>query len=365
MNLPLACTNCGRSYPRKGVPYRCPRCGGTFDFSAPLAFDPAQVDPGQPGIWRYRVSFGLPSSVKPVSLGEGDTPLLWAEAFGRKVAFKCEYQNPTGSFKDRGSAVIAGWLASQRVREAVEDSSGNAGASFAAYAARAGIHARIFVPASSSGPKRRQIAAYGAELVPVEGSRSDVGEAVKKTAEEGAAYASHAHLPFNLAGYATAAYEIFAQLGERMPGAVVVPAGQGGSLLGLSRGFDALRVANSLNEKPVMIGVQARACAPLWAMSTSGREGMAFVAENPTLAEGVKVRYPVRGDAVVAAVSASGGGFVAVDEADILPGRDALARLGLYVEPTSAIVWPALAQAIAKLPDPIVAILTGSGLKYE
>jgi threonine synthase len=291
--------------------------------------------------------------------------LILAEAFGRKIAFKCEYLNPTGSFKDRGSTVIASWLKGHGATEAVEDSSGNAGASFAAYAARAGIKTRIFVPATASGPKRSQIEAYGAELVPVAGSRSDVSEAVKKAAEGGIPYASHAWLPFNLPGYATAAYEIYEQLGDQLPGAVVVPAGQGGLLLGLSRGFAALRVTNGTDEKvPKMIGVQARACAPLLAVFTAGQAGLDFVSENPTLAEGVRVRYPLRGDAVLAAVKASGGSMFAADEEDILPGREALAHLGLYVEPTSAIVWPALAQLIGKLPDPVVVILTGSGYKY-
>ncbi len=370
----VVCTNCGRGYPSGGVPYCCPHCGGLFDFAAPLPFDAAQVDRSLPGIWRYRHAFGPAADVEPVSLGEGNTPLVWAEAFGRRVAFKCEYLNPSGSFKDRGSAVIVAWLKSHGVVEAVEDSSGNAGASFAAYAARAGMRARVFVPESASGPKRKQIEAYGAELAPIPGSRSDVAEAVKKAVIGKVAYASHAYLPFNLPGYATAAYEIFEQMGQ-MPGAVVVPAGQGGLLLGLARGFAELRVANvgrignpSHNAGegfcPQLIGVQARACAPLWAMYSAGREGLGFVAENPTLAEGVRVHYPLRGEAVLAAVTASGGAMCAVDEEEILPGRDALARLGFYVEPTSAIVWPALGQVIEKLPDPVVVVLTGSGLKY-
>ena len=135
----------------------------------------------------------------------------------------------------------------------------------AAYAARAGIKARIFIPEFASGPKKRQIEAYGAELVTIPGSRSDVTNAVRKVADGGTAYASHAYIPFNLPGYATAAYEIFEQVGK-MPGAVVVPAGQGGLLLGLARGFDALRKVHKQDTSPMMIGVQARACAPLYAL---------------------------------------------------------------------------------------------------
>ncbi len=359
----LVCTNCGADFPADHAEYCCPKCGGLFDFKQPWIFDLKQVDASQPGIWKYRHAFGLPEGIEPVSLGEGLTPLVWAEAFGRKVAFKCEYLNPSGSFKDRGSSLIASWLHAFGVKEAVEDSSGNAGASFAAYAARAGIKTSIFVPASTSGPKRSQIEAYGAELIPVSGSREDVTEAAKAAVKGGEAYASHAWLPFNLQGYATAAYELFDQLGT-MPGTVIVPAGQGGFLLGLKRGFDALRIAMNSDLAPKMIGVQAQACAPLWARFTAGRLGMTLVGDQPTLAEGVRVKYPLRGDAVVAAVRESGGEILAVEERVILPARDALARLGFYVEPTSAIVWAALERRMANLPGPVVAVLTGFGLKY-
>ena len=362
--LDVSCTNCGRAYPPDGLPYCCPKCGGVYDAAAPLVFDPLKVDRSQPGIWRYRHTFGLPEGAEAASLGEGNTPLVWAEAFGRQVAFKCEFLNPTGSFKDRGSALLVTVLRERGVREVVEDSSGNAGAALAAYAARAGIKARVFVPASASGPKRRQIEAYGAEVVPVAGSRSEVAEVVRNIAEAGTPYASHTYLPFNIPGYATAAYEIYMQLGK-MPGAVVVPVGQGGLLLGLYRGFAALRLAGMALTLPRLVGVQARACAPLWALFTAGRDGLRLVAENRTLAEGVRVRFPLRGDAVIKAVESTRGMFVAVDEPDILPGCDELAQRGLYVEPTSGLVWNALAQTFRYLPDVVVVILTGSGYKTE
>ena len=359
----VICGNCGSAYPKDGIPYCCSTCGGLYDFRGGFQFDPNQIDPSQPGIWRFRHTFGLPPNLAPVSLGEGNTPLLWAEVLGRRIAFKCEFLNPSGSFKDRGSAVIAAWLRGHDVAEAVEDSSGNAGASFAAYATRAGIKARIYVPESASGPKKRQIETYGAELVPITGSRSEVTKAVRKVADAGMPYASHAYLPFNLPGYATAAYEIFEQVGK-MPGTVVVPAGQGGLLLGLARGFEALRKAYKQNKVPMMIGVQARACDPLYALFAARSEREILVTNNETLAEGVRVSNPLRGKAVLAAILASSGLMCVVDEDEILPARDALARLGFYAEPTSAIVWAALKQILDKLPDPIVLILTGSGLKY-
>jgi threonine synthase len=313
-------------------------------------------------MWRYRYTFGLPESAPAISLGEGDTPLVWAEALGRQVAFKLEFTNPTGSFKDRGSAVLASFLRSRGVEAAVEDSSGNAGASFAAYASRAGIRARIFVPESASGPKRSQIEAYGAEVTRVPGPRSEAADAVRRAAEEGAVYASHAYLPQVLSGYATIAYELVEQM-DTPPAAVIAPAGQGNLLLGLGRGFAALQQAGVIGRLPRLVGVQARACAPLWAVFNYGRAGLAWVNEGETLAEGVRNRHPLRGDALLEMVTASEGLFVAVDEEEILPGRDELARRGLYVEPTSAIVWSALAQITGQVSDPIAIVLTGSGLK--
>jgi threonine synthase len=237
------------------------------------------------------------------------------------------------------------------VDSAVEDSSGNAGASFAAYAARAGLKARVYVPDSASGPKRAQIEAYGAEVVRIMGPRSNTAEAVRRAADDGAVYASHAYLPFNLPGYATIAYELAEQLGEA-PGTVITPAGQGGLLLGIARGFEALLKAGVIERMPVLVGVQARACAPLWALLSYGRAGLAWVAEANTLAEGIRISFPLRGDAVLETLSQHKGTILAVDEEEILPGRKALASMGFYVEPTSAVVWGALEQISDQAAEP-------------
>jgi len=353
----IGCLGCGQAYPSVGLPYCCPLCGGVFDYTGIWEFLTPDAD--LPGIWPNLRALGWPPDWPPVSLGEGNTPLVWTEVSGRQVAFKCEFLNPSGSFKDRGSAALVSALAGRGVYMAVEDSSGNAGASFAAYAARAGIKARVYVPASASGPKRTQIEAYGAELVPIPGPRSAAAQAAFLAAQKGATYASHAWLPFNLPAYATLAVELVQQM-QGSPGALVLPVGQGGLLLGLVRGFQSLQSAGVIQKIPAAIAVQARACAPLWSLFTTGRLAADEVA---TLAEGVRVTRPVRADAVVAAVRETGGRFVLVDEVDILPGRDELARRGLYVEPTSALVWRALELTLAELPEPVVVILTGSGLK--
>lgn len=358
----IFCTNCHRPYPEGEVPYRCPQCGGVYDFETQPSFHREKVNYALPGIWRYRDAFGLPEEAPSISLGEGNTPLVWDDVRGHEVAFKLEYLNPTGSFKDRGTAVMVSFLMSRGVQSVVEDSSGNAGASLAAYAARSGLKARIFVPDYASGPKREQIGVYGAELTRILGPRSNAAEAVRRAAQEGAVYASHAYLPFGLAGLATVAYELVEALGSA-PGSLIVPAGQGSLLLGIGRGFAALQQAGFVSKIPTLVGVQARACAPLWALSVSGPAGLAWVSEGETLAEGVRIRHPVHGDAVYQMVEKNSGFFVAVDEEEILPGLEALAQRGFYVEPTSAVVWSGLRQVIGKVPDPIVVVLTGSGFK--
>src|SRR3990170_1476527 len=149
----ILCTNCRRPYPDAGVPFRCPACGGVFDFAVSPKFDLACLHSNLAGIWRFRHTFGFIKDAPLVTLGEGNTPLVWGKVNEYHIAFKLESQNPTGSFKDRGSALLVSFLLSRGVEAAVEDSSGNAGASFAAYAARSGIKAKVFVPDYSSGPK--------------------------------------------------------------------------------------------------------------------------------------------------------------------------------------------------------------------
>jgi threonine synthase len=357
----IKCSNCGLAYPDEGLPFRCPVCSGVFEFAPFPALNPDQIEFDLPGFWRYRHSFGLPDNAPVISLGEGDTPLSQAVA-DDQVYYKAEYQNPTGSHKDRGAAIMTSLLVAKGIDEAVEDSSGNAGSAFAAYAARAGIRARVFVPDYASGPKRTQIEAYGAEVVRIMGPRSKTSEAVLRASEKGAVYASHAYFPHLLGGFATVAYEVTSQLGQT-PEVIVAPVGQGGLLYGIGLGFENLLQAGMIDRVPKLVGVQAAACAPLWAVHTAGSAGLGWVTERETLAEGVRIHNPLRGDLLLKMVEKSGGTFVAVEEEHILEGRNALASQGFYVEPTSAIVWDGLRQVRERAAGPVVVILSGSGLK--
>jgi threonine synthase len=162
-------------------------------------------------------------------------------------------------------------------------------------------------------------------------------------------------------GIATIAYEIFESLGDA-PGSVVCPAGHGSFLLGIARGFQALKKSGAAAGMPALVAVQAAACAPMLA-AIRGETGN--IPEEVTIAEGVRVRTPVRSEALLAEIRASSGEVVAVAEKEILPARDELAGRGFYVEPTSAIAWAAFKQLAARLPEPVVLLLSGTGFKYN
>ena len=276
-----------------------------------------------------------------------------------RLQFKLESANPTGSFKDRGAAVLLTHLAAAGVAEIVEDSSGNAGAAIAAYSARAGIRATIYVPEAASPGKLGQIAAYGAHLVHVAGTREDVAHA----AQTGPGlYASHCWNPLFFHGTKTIAFELWEQLGGRAPDWVVSPVGHGTLLLGLALGFRELVAAGAIARLPRLVGVQSAACAPL-AGPPLGRPTGA----GDTVAEGIRVRSPVRAGEIRAAVIESGGRWAVVEEAGILAAQAHLGVEGLFVEPTAAVAAAAAWQLSDRgdLPssDVIVVPLTGHGLK--
>lgn len=357
----ISCISCKKSYPDDHVPFRC-TCGGTFDYSEFPQYVPDNTISRKNGLSRYSTMLGLPSGCELVTLGEGNTPLLPLQMNGIPAWLKMESQNPTGSYKDRGTTTLVSFLKSRGVVFAVEDSSGNAGASFAAYCAIAGIKARIFVPESASGPKRTQIEMYGAELVSVPGARSESARAVMEEANRGAVYASHAWMPFGLTGIATIAYEIVEQLGQ-VPGSLIAPVGHGGLLYGMMRGFESMAKAGCIPHEPYYIGVQSNACAPLAKAFEQKMKSTNELVPGETVAEGVKVVSPARGTSILEKLVMGRGEIVSIDEETLLRSWWQSAKKGYYMEPTSALAWAALEQLKQNLKLPIVAVITGSGYK--
>ncbi|GAB2899298.1 pyridoxal-phosphate dependent enzyme [Streptomyces mayteni] len=337
------------------------------DDGAPLTVTPLpglgpdDVDTAERSLWRYRAALPTPVE-RPVSLGEGRTPLVAREWGGADVRFKLEWFAPTGSFKDRGVGVLVSFLAAAGVTEVVEDSSGNGGASLAAYCAAAGIRARILVPAGTSPAKILQTLAYGAEVEEVPGDRdATAAEALRRAAHT--VYASHNWHPLFLQGTKTIAYELWEDLGFTAPDAVVTVAGAGSLVLGCDLGFGELLAAGRIARRPRLLVAQPANCAPLHA----AHQGVAPAEFAPTIAEGAAIRRPVRAPEVLAAIRRSGGDTVAIPEADIAAAVRRLAATGLYAEPTSATAAAAVdafrARGAIRPGETTVVLLTGSGLK--
>lgn len=323
------------------------------------------IDGSVNSLWRYRKAL-LVDAADAVTMGEGWTPLVPGEWDGVPVLYKLEFMMPTGSFKDRGMTVMVSYLRSRGVTSVLEDSSGNAGASLSAYAAAAGMRCRILVPETASYPKIAQIAACGADVVTIRGSRQDVADAALAMSGE-IFYASHNWQPFFAEGTKTLAYELWEQLGFRAPGNVVVPVGYGANVLGCDRGYSELERNGEIARVPRLYGVQAANCAPFHAAYQAGVEHFVPAPVRPTVAEGIASSKPTRMREVLAPVRASGGEIVAVTEDEIVRALGALAKKGLYVEPTSAAAAAGLSQLIARgaigKGETTVLVLTGSGLK--
>ncbi|MFH1086593.1 MAG: threonine synthase [Chloroflexota bacterium] len=359
----LVCSACGAARPLADARWRCD-CGGLLDVRWAGRLDPARLRNRPPNLWRYREALPIVDEAAIVTLGEGFTPLLDGRIADYAVQLKLDHLFPSGSYKDRGATVLVSAMRERGVRHAVEDSSGNAGCAIAAYCARAGIACEIYVPAATSPGKLAQIAAYGARLVRVPGDRQATAQAAWDAAQT-AYYASHTWNPFFLQGTKTFAYEVAEQRGWRAPDAVVLPVGNGTLLLGAAIGFRELADAGLIDRIPRLVGVQAAACAPLAAAFRTGLAVPVPIVAGETAAEGIAIAAPARGAQILAAVRATSGTFLTVDEDEIAAAWCAMAAQGLYIEPTAAATIAGVEQFVRGMRsnEDVVSVLTGHGLK--
>lgn len=363
MNLFLECLDCAARTPATVTRLRCDACCGLFK----LAFDaPSRSD---------RPRTPLDSLPNIVSLGEGGTPVVslarTAERLGLSELWaKLEFMSPTGSFKDRGTAVLISAALAEGVKEFVEDSSGNAGASLSAYAAAAGMKAHIFAPSSAARGKLDQIRIFGAELHAIDGPRQAATDAAERfVAEHGLPYLSHNLSPYFSEGMKAFAYEIEHGLSggdRRAVRHVVLPVGNGSLLIGAKAGFDELREAGAIPEAPRFHAVQVEAVQPI-AAAIDGK-GWSPARARPTVASGIAVSAPPRLNQCVDAVRSSGGSAVVVTDDAALEWQRRLARdEGIFCEVTSATAFAGLERLIltgaVSQGDSVLVPITGSGLK--
>jgi threonine synthase len=358
------CPACPRVYTADRPLWRCD-CGSHLNLAPGRGLVRADIVAAEASLWRYAAALTLRGPPR-ISLGEGWTPLVARDWQGANVLFKLESQMPTGSFKDRGTAVMLHHLLEVGVGAIHEDSSGNAGASIATYAAACGLPCRIYVPAEAPLGKLVQIAVTGADIRRIPGSRQAVADAAFAASEE-SFYASHNWQPFFIEGTKTLAFELWEQLGFRVPDNILVPTGYGSNILGLERGFDELQRSGAIHARPRLFAVQAVNCAAFAAAWSAGKDEVVPFPSSPTIADGIASPRPVRIAEVLHALRRSKGGVVAVAEDEIVPALMALGRRGLFVEPTGATAGAALTRLLAdgtiEPRQTTVAVLTGSGLK--
>ena len=354
----------GATYPLD-KPRWCGDGGGHLNLGDAPGLTRGEIDTTKRSIWRYARAL-LVDAKDAVTLGEGWTPLVCGKLDDVAVTMKLEFMMPTGSFKDRGMTTLISYLKSRGIASVLEDSSGNAGASLAAYSAAAGMQCRILVPETASYPKIAQMAATGADVMTIRGSRQEVADAALRYASE-IFYASHNWQPFFIEGTKTLAYELWEQLGFKVPDNIVFPVGYGSNVCGCERGFAELRRRGEIERMPRVFAVQAANCAPYYAAFKAGADELVPTEISTTIAEGIASSKPTRVREVLDAVRNSGGSIIAVAEEEIVSALGALARQGLYVEPTSAAAAAGLRQLFksgAIAPEQTtVLVLTGSGLK--
>jgi len=354
------CTECALTYPVPTTAWRC-TCGGLLTLSAPPA-DRIVGDGSRWSMWRYGPVLPPLAAWERVTMGEGMTPVV---PLADGVWAKVDFLNPTLSFKDRGAALLVAAAATLGARDLVTDSSGNAGTAVAAYAARAGIRAEVWVPAGTSEGKLAALRAHGATVAVADGDREAAAAgALQRVEETDWYYASHVYQPLFGHGVKTLVLELWEQLGGTLPDTLVLPAGNGTLVSGAAHAVADLQAQGLLGRGPRIIAVQAANCAPLTGWPPTG----------PTVAEGIAIAAPARAAEVVAVIEASGGAVVTVDDGEILAAQADLAARGLWVEPTAAAGWAACRSGAAAEAGPrpgqrsggppsAVTVLCGAGLK--
>jgi len=360
----VVCYHCGGAM-APFTEWRCPSCGGAGEVVYQAEFETKNIEKNRVGLWRY-VAMLPPSTRKgQLSLGEGGTPII--KGASANILMKLEYLAPTGSFKDRGSATS---LTSMRnilgdVRGICEDSSGNAGASLAAYAAAAGLECVVFAGENIVAEKALQVKAYGAELRLVKGSRDEVSAAAQEEAvRRGFVYIGHAWNPYFIEGMKTVAYEIAEQTSWNPPDRIYLPVSAGTLLLGLIKGFGELVAAGVVEKIPKIVAVQPTANPPLY----KAFKGVERVKDEGrgTVADALTLRNPPRLRQIVEALKTSGGDVEVVTDEEILVAQHQLGYAGVYAEPSSAVPYAAVRRRLDEFiarEEQVMVIVTGFGAK--
>jgi threonine synthase len=377
----LECTNCGTRHEWRALQNLCTKCQKplfpVYDLAAVgKKLKKEDLATREKSLWRFREVLPLPMEAEPVTLGEGGTPLLRATRFGKTIGLtnlwvKDEAQNPTQSFKARGMTTAVSMAKYLGATKLAVPSAGNAGGALAAYAARAGLEAHIFMPSDTPRANVIECRELGAHVTLIDGLITDCGaEIAKRKTAEGWFDVSTLKEPYRVEGKKTLGYELAEQMDWTLPDVVLYPTGGGTGLIGMWKAFDEMETLGWIgSERPRMFTVQASGCAPIVRAFEAGEK---FAAEFPnaqTMASGLRVPKAVGDFIMLDILRASGGGAITVEDEEMIDAtREVGAAEGLFVAPEGAACFVAARKLLASgkiaAAERVVIFNTGSGIKY-
>jgi threonine synthase len=387
----LECSACGREHEWSRLQNLCGSCNKPLFAIVDLAAASRTMTcetllAREKSLWRYREVLPLPPDVEPVSLGEGGTPLLRARKFADDIDLwiKDESLNPTQSFKARGMSVAVSMAKYLGATKLAVPSAGNAGGALAAYAARAGVEAHVFMPSDTPRANVVECRELGAHVTLIDGLITDcAAEIARRKANEGWFDMSTLKEPYRVEGKKTLGYELAEQLNwqhrksprardlrSELPDVILYPAGGGTGLIGMWKAFDEMEALGWIGKKrPRMFAVQATGCAPIVRAFEAGEKSAAEIPDAHTIASGLRVPKAIGDFLILKILRESNGGAIAVDDKEMIRvAREVGASEGLFVCPEGAACFVALkllrlAGKIAS-GERVVVFNTGSGIKY-
>lgn len=376
----IVCARCEKRYGLAQLLNLC-TCGSPllvrYDLEkAKRVFAPSSLAGRVASLWRYRELLPLHDNANQISLGEGYTPLLDAKNLAgelglRRLFIKDEAQNPTGSFKDRGLSLAVSRAKELGVKKAAIPSAGNAGGSFAAYAARAGIEAHVFMPRDTPMANQIEVEQYGAKLTLVNGLINDCGRIIaEKKNAEGWFDVSTLKEPYRVEGKKTMGYEIAEQLDWHLPDVIIYPTGGGTGLIGMWKAFEEMQALGWIGAKrPRMVSVQASGCAPIVKAFQENKTAAEPWLDAHTIASGLRVPQAVADFLMLQALRESSGTALSVSDAEMLAEIPKVGKAeGVFFCPEGAACVAALRRLFQsgwiEPNDEVLIFNTASGLKY-
>ena len=387
----LECALCGLRHEARTLQNLCVECGKPllvrYDLErAAQSLSPEKLQSRESSLWRYREVLPIEDETNIVSFGEGWTPLLAAERLAASLPIKLnlfikdEGQNPTQSFKARGMTAAISMAKELGVRKVAVPSAGNAAGAMAAYAARAGMEAFIFMPSDTPRANIIECEQTGAHVTLIDGLITDCGKIVAEQKEaEGWFDVSTLKEPYRVEGKKTMGYELFEQLSaiqnpkskiENLPGVIIYPTGGGTGLIGMWKAFDEMEQMGWIgSRRPRMVTVQSETCAPIVRAFEKGERFAEEFEDASTVASGLRVPKAIGDFLILDAIRASGGTAIAVSDDELVRAVAEMGRAsGIFCAPEGAACLPALRKLIeadqVKEGETVVLFNTGAGVKY-